>query len=135
MGKCILICWKCPGGMIPNEEIDPDLQECLVRDTLKRKKASSNQSCQHKQKESAALFFVCLLPISLKNIGCDNMRGSMVSCSLCSRKSHMFAVRSEKYTCLQIAAENQAMRVCSGKPCRSMMEERKTWIRRLPDNK
>lgn len=47
----------------------------------------------------------------------------------------MFAVRSEKYTCLQIAAENQAMRVCSGKLCRSMMEEQKTWIRRLPDNK
>lgn len=121
--------------MISNEEIDPDLQECLVRDALKRKKLSSNRPCQHKQKESAALFFVCLLPISLKNIGCDNMRGSMVSCSLCNRKSHMFAVRISKYTCLQIAAENLAVHACDGKPCRSMMEEQKTWIRRLPDNK
>ena len=51
------------------------------------------------------------------------------------RKSHMFAVRSEKYTCLQIAAENLAVHACDGKPCRSMMEEQKTWIRRLPDNK
>ena len=47
----------------------------------------------------------------------------------------MFAVRSEKYTCLQIAAENRAVHACDGKPCRSMMEEQKTWIRRLPDNK
>ena len=43
------------------------------------------------------------------------MRGSMVSCSLCNRKSHMFAVRSEKYTCLQIAAENRAVHACSRK--------------------
>lgn len=63
------------------------------------------------------------------------MRGNMVSCSLYSRKLHMFAVRSEKYTCLQIAAENQTVHACDGKPCRSMMEEQKTWIRRLPDKK
>ena len=45
------------------------------------------------------------------------MRGSMVSCSLCNRKSHMFAVRISKYTCLQIAAENRAVLVLSGHEC------------------
>ena len=52
------------------------------------------------------------------------MRGSMVSCSLCSRKLHMFAVRSGKPSCAclqqktklcMFAAENQAVHVCSGK--------------------
>lgn len=36
--------------MISGEEIDPDLQKCLVRDTLKRKKSSSNRPCQPKPK-------------------------------------------------------------------------------------
>ncbi len=44
------------------------------------------------------------------------MRGSMGSCSLCNRKSHMFAVRSEKYTCLQIAAGNLAVHAYSREP-------------------
>ena len=79
--KFILICKKCLWGCIEEKR------------HLQTSPANTNK------KESAALFFVCLLPISLKNIGCDNMRGSMVSCSLCSRKLHMFAVRSGKPSC------------------------------------
>lgn len=68
--------------MISNGGIDPDLQECLFRDAFKEKSRLPTGPASPNPKESAALFWVCLLPISLKNIGCDNMRGSTASCSL-----------------------------------------------------
>lgn len=100
--------------MIPSEEIDPDLQEKSVRDALRRKRHLQTSPASTNKKESAALFFVCLLPISLKNIGCDNMRGSMVSCSLCSRKLHMFAVRSGKPSCACLL-QRETMQINDGR--------------------
>jgi len=80
---------------------------------IKEKSHLQTSPASPNKKESAALFFVCLLPISLKNIGCDNMRGSMVSCSLCSRKLHMFAVRSGKPSCACL--QREAMQINDGR--------------------
>lgn len=81
---------------------------------MRRKRHLQTSPASPNEKESAALFFVCLLPISLKNIGCDNMRGSMVSYSLCSRKPSCACLLQQEiaYVC---RLQREAMQINDGR--------------------